>query len=340
MSELPPVSREVRLVTTPSGLPRPGDFAVAETPLRAPGGGEVVVHNRFFTVFSALRTLLGGGVEGAPFPPVRPGDALFGPAIGEVVSAPDAGGLHVGDLVSHWWGWRDYAVVDAADCSPLVGTLPDPVMHLSQGPTAYGALTRGARLQPGDTVFVSGGAGSVGSLAGPIARLLGAGRVIGSTGSPEKATRMVADLGYDAAVVRGAGPLLEQLAAAAPDGIDVLFDNVGGEDLRAAVATARTGARFVLVGALSGQLAADGTGTTAPVELDSYRLVLKQITMLGYSAVNDPDVRAEWIERFAGWARSGAIGFPYVRVDGLENAPRALHEMMTGRYLGTVVVAL
>lgn len=340
MSDLSPVSREVRLVTVPSGLPRPEDFAVVETPLPAPGEGEVLVRNRYFTVFAALRTLLGDGVEGAPLPPVRPGDALFGPAIGEVVAAPGAGGPRVGDLVLHWWGWREYAVVAADDCSPLSGALPDPVMHLSQGRTAYGALTRGARLRPGDTVFVSGGAGSVGSLAGPIARLLGAGRVIGSTGSPEKAKRMVAELGYDAAVVRGAGPLVEQLAEAAPDGIDVLFDNVGGEDLRAAVAAARPGARFVLVGALSGQLAADGTGTTAPVELDSYRLVLKQITMRGYSAGNDPDVQAEWLERFAGWARSGALAFPYVRVEGIEAAPRALHEMMTGRHLGTVVVAL
>ncbi|GAA4614575.1 NADP-dependent oxidoreductase [Actinoallomurus liliacearum] len=340
MSDLPSVSREVRLVTVPSGLPRPEDLAVVEAPLPAPGPGEVVLRNRFFTVFASLRTLLGGGVEGAPFPPVRPGDALFGPAIGEVVTAPDSGELRVGDLVSHWWGWREYAVVRVADCSPLAGALPDPVMNLSQGRTVYGALTRGARLRPGDTVFVSGGAGAVGSLAGPIARLLGAGRVIGSTGSPDKAKRMVAELGYDAVVVRGEGALVGQLAAAAPDGIDVLFDNVGGEDLRASVATARAGARFVLVGALSGQLAVDGTGATAPVELDSYQLVLKQITMLGYSAGNDPDVQAEWTDRFAGWARSGAIGFPYVRVDGIDEAPRALHELMIGRHLGTVVVAL
>ncbi|MCO6010216.1 NADP-dependent oxidoreductase [Actinoallomurus purpureus] len=340
MSELPRTSREVRLVAVPSGLPRPGDFAVADTPLPAPGDGEVLVRNRFFHVFAALRTLLGGGVEGAPFPPLRPGDTLFGPAVGEVVAAPGDSGVWPGDLVFHWLGWREYAVMAAADCSPLDDALPDPIMHLAQGRTVYGALTRGAKVRPGDTVFVSGGAGSVGSLAGRIARLLGAERVIGSTGSPEKAKRMVAELGYDAAVVRGAGPLTEQLATAAPGGIDVLFDNVGGEELRAAVATARPGARFVLVGALSGQLAESGSGTTAPVELDSYQLIIKRITMLGYSALDDPGVQAEWIDRFGGWARSGALGFPHVRVDGIENGPRALHEMMSGRHLGTVVVSL
>jgi 2-alkenal reductase len=237
-------------------------------------------------------------------------------------------------------GWREYAAVPAAECVPLGEALPDPVAHLAQGLTAYGALTRGARLETGDTVFVSGGAGSVGSLAGQIARLLGAGRVIGSTGSPEKAGRMVAELGYDAVVIRDGKPLTEQLATAAPDGIDVLFDNVGGEELRAAVDNARQAARFVLVGALSGQLSAQGTGATAPVELDTYRLILKQITMRGYSAMGDPGLRAEWLDRFGGWLRSGEIAFPYVRVTGIENAPRAFHDLMSGRHLGTVVVEL
>lgn len=340
MSDLPRVSREVRLAAVPSGLPRPADFTVAETPLPVPGTGEVLVRNRFFHVFAALRTLLGGGVAGAPFPPLRPGDTLFGAAIGEVVTAPADGGPRPGDLVSHRMGWREYAVVPAADCAPLGDTLPDPVAHLAQGQTAYGALTRGARVRAADTVFVSGGAGSVGSLAGQIARLLGAGRVIGSTGSREKAGRMVAELGYDAAVSRDAGPIAEQLAAAAPDGIDVLFDNVGGEDLRAAIAAARPEARFVLVGALSGQLAENSNGTTAPVELDSFQLVLKRITMRGYSVMGDIEARSEWLDRFGGWLRSGDIRFPCVRVTGIENAPQALHDMMSGRHVGTVVVAL
>ena len=193
--------------------------------------------------------------------------------------------------------------------------------------------------RPGDTVFVSGGAGSVGSMAGQIARLLGAGRVIGSTGSREKGDRLVGELGYDAAVVRGAGPIVEQLAEAAPDGVDVVLDNVGGEDLRAAVIAARTGARFVLVGALSGQLSPSGTGTTSPVELDSYMLIGKQITMRGHAG-GDEETRSEWLDWFAGWLRSGEITFPYVGVPGIEAAPRALHDMMSGHHLGTVVVVL
>ncbi|GLY90377.1 MDR family NADP-dependent oxidoreductase [Actinoallomurus iriomotensis] len=339
MSEHPHTSREVRLAAVPSGIPRPEDFTVAEAPVPEPGPGEVLVKNRFFHVFAALRTLIGGSVEGAPFAGLRPGDPLFGPAIGEVVTAPAGGDLRPGELVAHWRGWREYAVLDAEGCEPLGAALPDPVAHLSQARTAYEALTR-AQVRPGDVVFVSGGAGSVGSMAGQIARLLGAGRVVGSTGSPAKAERMVAEFGYDAAVVRGAGPLEEQLAKAAPDGVDVLFDNVGGEDLRAAVAAARKDARFVLVGALSGQMSDRGGGTTSPVELDSFQLIVKQITMIGYSNPGRAGVDTEWLDRFAGWLRSGEIAFPYVRVPGIENAPRALHDMMSGRHLGTVVVAL
>ncbi|MFB9837748.1 MDR family NADP-dependent oxidoreductase [Actinoallomurus acaciae] len=338
MSEHPRTSREVRLAATPSGIPRPEDFTVAEAPVPEPGPGEVLVKNRFFHVFAALRTLIGGSVEGAPFAGLRPGDPLFGPAIGEVVTAPD-GGPRAGELVAHWQGWREYAVLDAGGCEPLGDALPDPVAHLAQARTAYEALTR-AQVRPGDVVFVSGGAGSVGSMAGQIARLVGAGRVVGSTGSPAKAERMVAELGYDAAVVRGAGPLDEQLAAAAPDGIDVLFDNVGGEDLHAALAVAREEARFVVVGALSGQMSERGGGTTASLELDSFQLVVKQITIIGYSNFGRSGTDAEWLDRYAGWLRSGEIVFPYVRVPGIENAPQALHDMMNGRHLGTVVVTL
>jgi 2-alkenal reductase len=333
------MSREVRVAAVPAGLPGPGDLTVAETPVPVPGPGEVLVRNHFFTVFAALRTLL-GGVQGAPLPGLSPGDTLFGPAVGEVVASRADDGPRPGDLVQHMRGWREHAVVPIVECDPISDALPEPVAHLAQGVAAYGALTRAVQVRPDDTVFVSGGAGSVGSMAGQIARLLGARRVVGSTGSSWKAEQMTTALGYDAVVVRGAAPIAEQLALAAPDGIDVLFDNVGGEDLQAAIAVANRSARFALVGALSGQLAEHGRGIAAPVEIDSFQLVLKQITMAGYSAQGDTQVRSEWTERFAGWLRAGAIQFPHVRVQGIDQAPQALHDVLTGRYLGTVVVAV
>ncbi|RFS81934.1 NADP-dependent oxidoreductase [Actinomadura spongiicola] len=338
---MPGTSHEVRLVVRPEGLPEPDHFAVVEVPMPVPGDGEVLVRNRFFHVFPALRTLIGGSVPGAPFPGLRPGDTLYGKAIGEVVSAPSDAGVRPGDLVEHWFGWREYAAVPAGQCSPLDGTLPDPAAHLGQAAIAYTALTRDARLRPGDTVFVSGGAGGIGSLAGQFARALGAGRVIGSTGSPDKAKRLVAELGYDAAILRGTGGrIADQLAEAAPDGIDVLVDNVGGEQLRAAIAAARPGARFALVGALAGQLSPDLAGGTAPVEIDTFQVILKGIEIRGFGGSTGPAANREWAERFGGWLRSGKVTFPHVRVAGIGNAPPALHEMIGGRHLGTVIVEL
>lgn len=339
MPSLPRTSREVQLATVPDGLPKPEHFVVAEVPLPAPGEGQVLVRNRFFHVFAALRTLIGGSVKGAPFPPLHPGDTLLGPAVGEVVSAAGDSGLKAGDLVSHWLGWREYAVVPVGQVTLLGDALPDPVAYLGQGGLAYAALTRDAEVRPGDTVFVSGAAGGVGSFAGQIAHLLGAGQVIGSTSSREKADRLISELGYDAAVIRGAAPIEEQLAKAAPDGIDVYLDNIGGDQLQAAVAAARPGARFVLVGALSGQLSPDGAGGTAPVELDTYQLILKRVSIRAFQGF-DEQARSQWLERFGGWLRAGHITFPHVRIAGIDDAPRALQEMIEGRHFGTVIVEL
>lgn len=335
---LPATAREVRLTEVPAGLPAREHFAVVEAPLPPPAADQVLVRNRHFLVFAALCSLI-GGAEGLPLPALKAGDTLFGPAVGEVLAAPPGSALKAGDTVAHMYGWRDHALVPAAGCTPLDGTLPDPVAHLNQGSAAYGALTRLAGIRPGDTVLVTGAAGGVGSLAGQIARLLGAGRVIGTTGSPWKAERLVSELGYDAVVVRGAGPLAAQLAEAAPDGIDVLLDNVAGEQLTAALDAARQGARFALVGTLSGQLSAHRHGG-APVEVDAFRLILRGVSLRGYTGADHPEVAQEWTGRFGAWLRSGEIRFPHTAVAGIDSAPQALEDLIAGRHFGSVVVDL
>ncbi|MET7743445.1 NADP-dependent oxidoreductase [Streptomyces sp. NPDC005385] len=343
MAVQPPLTtREIRLARAPVGLPRPEHLAVVEVPLPAPRAGQVIVRNRHFLVFPGLRTLIGGEVEGVPLPPVHVGDTLFGPAIGEVVAVGPGSGLRPGDLVSHLRGWREHAVLGDDDCAPLSDVLPDPVAFLSSGVAAYGALTRLAVVRPGDTVLVTGAAGAVGSLGGQVARLLGAGRVVGSTRSPGKAARLKAELGYDAVVVPGSEPLAEQLAAAAPDGVDVLLDTVGGEQLTAAVGAARRGARFALVGALSGQLSAehDHDGTTAPAEIDTFRVITLGITLRGFGSSDLGEMAEEWNKRFGAWLRSGEIVFPHVRIAGIDRAPWVLQELFEGRHIGTVVVDL
>lgn len=328
--------RLVRLVRRPAGLPTTDDFTLAQVPLPRPEVGHVLVRNTHFLVFPGLRTLIGGETRDVPLPPLHPGDVLFGPAIGEVVEGP----LPKGQLVLHLQGWREYATPAAADCRPLEDTLPDPVAHLAQGSAAYGALTRLAQVREGDTVFVTGAAGAVGTLAGQIAQLLGAARVVGSTGSPDKARRLRRELGYDATVLRGAVPIDAQLAEAAPDGIDVVLDTVGGEQLTAAVRAANRGARFALVGALDGQLSPDRAGGSAPAVLDTYRLLTRGITIAGYNGTDHPDVEPEWEARFGDWLRTGRIRFPYTPIRGIERAPEALPRLIAGRSFGAAVVEL
>lgn len=165
--------------------------------------------------------------EGIPFPPLNPGDTLADGAIGEVVQTGSGCSLPVGSLVMHPFGWREYAVIHEHDGKLIDCREPDPAAYLGHGWTAYAALTRGVQVKKGDTVFVSSGAGAIGSMAGQIARLLGATRVIGSTSRSSKARWMQEELGYDAVVTRDGGPMNEQLAKAAPEGIDVIVDMVG-----------------------------------------------------------------------------------------------------------------
>jgi NADPH-dependent curcumin reductase CurA len=199
MRDLPATNREVKLAARSEDLPTANDFALVSGPLSVPRADEVLVRNRYFVVSASLRAMIAKGAEdvkGVPFPALREGDTLSGEALGEIISSPPASGLEPGDLVVHHKGWRDYAAMLPRHCRKVDAALPDPVAHLGHGWTAYAALTRGTTIKSGDTVFVSSGAGAIGSMAGQIARLLGATRVVGSTSSAAKAARLVSELGY------------------------------------------------------------------------------------------------------------------------------------------------
>ncbi|MGW1176133.1 zinc-binding dehydrogenase [Kitasatospora sp. NPDC002543] len=334
MSALPATTREVRLARRPAGLPRSSDFDVAEVPLSLPTAEQALVRTTYFRVTASLRMMIGEGaesVEGVPFPVLRPGDPVAGGALGEVVIAPEGSGLKPGDLVAHGAGWREYALVPAAELSPL-DPATDPAVHLGHGWTAYAALTRAAGIRPGDTVHVTGATGAIGSVAALAARRLGAARVVGGTGSAAKTEALISGCEYDAVVTVGSGSLTDKLAAAAPGGLDVVLDTVGGDRLAAAVRAARTGARIVVIGALSGQLAPNGPGRSAPVSLDSFRLLLKKVTLRGYSADDHPEAEQEWLDLLDG------ATVPHHVVAGIEHAPQALVDTIAGRYLGPVLV--
>ncbi|WP_328742696.1 NADP-dependent oxidoreductase [Streptomyces caniferus] len=333
----PRTHREVRLAARPQGPVTDDLFEIVEVPVPEPGPGQVLVRNTVMGVAAVMRTLM-DETSVVPMPSYEIGEPLHGAAVGEVVAAPGTD-LQPGDLVEHRLGWREYAVVDADQAHRLdPGLLPDPAACLSQGPTAWMGVVRGAEVRPGDTVFITGAAGGVGSLAGQIARLRGAARIIGSTGSREKADRLIKEFGYDAVVIRGGGPMEEQLRAAAPEGIDAVFDNVGGEQLQAALALANRGARIAIVGALAGQLSGDTTATK--VEIDTLALLSHSITLRGVALYEHLDLIPEWNQRFGEGLREGTLTFPHARLQGIEQAPRALRELTEGRHLGAVLVEL
>ncbi|MFI0235782.1 MDR family NADP-dependent oxidoreductase [Streptomyces sp. NPDC016845] len=335
----PSTGLEVQLADVPSALPGPEHFRVTEAPVPHPSSGQLLIRNRQFLVFAGLRTLISREAKGFPFPPLKPGEPLFGPALGEVVAAGSGGtDIPVGALVTHMLGWREYAVVDAGAVQVVPDGHPDPVALLSTASAAYGALTRLTGVQQGETVLVTGAAGGVGTLAGQVARLLGAGRVVGTTRSPGKAERLRQELGYDAVVVPGPRALSEQLTEAAPDGYDVIIDNVGGEQLTTALELTRSGARVGVVGALSGQFDPTLPGSTSPAVIDTFLLIKRSVSLLGYQTVDHPGVEEEWRERLTDWLRSGEIVYPYAALPGIERAPSALQELHQGRHFGALVV--
>lgn len=247
-----PKSREWHLVARPHGWPKPEDFALRETEVPEPGPGEILVRNLYVSVDPYMRGRMNEARSYAE--PYRLDQPMHGGAVGRVVASA-AEGFAPGDHVLHPLGWREYALAKAEavvkvdpDLAPLSTYLG--VLGMT-GLTAYAGLLRVAGLKEGDVVFVSGAAGAVGSQVGQIARLKGASRVIGSAGSDEKVKLLVEEYGFDAAFNYKNGPVAEQLAAAAPDGIDVYFDNVGGEHLEAAIGALNLRGRVAVCGMIA-----------------------------------------------------------------------------------------
>src|SRR6185312_3256647 len=244
--------REIHLARRPVGEPVPEDFAAVDAPVVAPGTGQVLVRNDWLSVDPYMRGRMNDVKSYVP--PFALGEAMEGGAVGTVIESGDAS-VPVGATVLHMAGWREYATLPATAVRVIDPGFAPAQAYLgvlgTTGLTAYAGLVEVAPVKEGDVVFVSGAAGAVGSVAGQIAKRLGAAKVIGSAGGPDKAARLTAEFGYDAAIDYRLGDLEGQLKQAAPEGIDVYFDNVGGEHLRAAIARLRVNGRVALCGAIS-----------------------------------------------------------------------------------------
>ena len=332
----PAISTQVQLVARPIGWPTAADFRTVRVELPELEPGQVRVENEFISVDPYMRGRMNDAKSYAP--PYALGETMTGGAVGRVVrSASDA--LAVGDVVVHQQGWRDVAQGDAAGfrAVPEVAGVPLSANLGVLGMTAFTAyvgLLEVARLAAGDTVFVSGAAGAVGTMVGQIARLCGAGRVIGSAGTPAKVALLVDRYGFDAAFDYRDGDLAGQLAMAAPDGIDVYFDNVGGDHLEAAIGALRPGGRAALCGAISQYNAIDPP--VGPRNLSN--LVTRGLTLTGFTVGSYLQHFPAFAARMSAWLAAGDVVFDETVVTGLDNSVDAFLALMHGANTGKMVV--
>jgi len=331
--------REIHLAARPVGEPRSSDFEIVEVDVPDPGPGEVLIRNTWMSVDPAMRPRMDDTPSYAP--PYALGAPMEGAALGEVV----ASGVHElepGSVVVHWLGWREYALVNSRHARAIRRVdlqLAPPEAHLSvlghTGFTAWLGLFEIARLKPADVVFVSGAAGAVGSLAGQMAKIHGL-RVIGSAGSPEKVSHLLDDLGFDAAFNYRDGDVMELLREAAPDGIDVYFDNVGGRHLEAAIDSMRDHGRVAICGTISSYNVADATQGLR----NEFQLVAKRLRLQGFLMRDHLDRMDRFLAEATGWLRDGQLVHRTTVSEGLENAPDAFIGMLRGRNVGKMLVRL
>ncbi|MEJ1191690.1 NADP-dependent oxidoreductase [Pseudarthrobacter sp. CCNWLW207] len=334
---LPTSTREIHLASRPAGRPVPENFRLAEAPLPALKEGQILVRNLYISVDPYMRGRMNDVKSySAPF---ALDAALDGGAVGEVI-ASRAEGRKVGDAVVHQLGWREYAVLDADKTSVARTDLAPASAFLGAlgmtGLTAYAGLLKVADFKAGDAVFVSGAAGAVGSLVGQIAKAMGASRVIGSAGTPEKVARLL-ELGFDAAFNYHDGPVREQLEmAAGTAGIDVYFDNVGGEHLEAALAVLNVGGRVAMCGAIAQYNSTEPT----PAPRNLMLAIGKQLTLRGFLVGGQRQHGPEFFEKMSAWLADGSVRYDETVVDGLENAPRAFMDLLGGANTGKMLVRL
>jgi len=331
------VPRQIVLASRPSGWPTEDNFAVTEAGRPELTDGQVRVRNLFMSVDPYMRGRMNDTKSYVP--PFQLGEPLQGGAIGSVIESrsPD---LAEGDLVLHSLGWRDEAVLPARHAqkiAALEGLSPSVYLGVLGMPalTAYVGLLDIAALKPGDVVFVSGAAGAVGSMAGQIAKLKGAARVIGSAGSDEKVS-WLREIGFDAAFNYKAALVAEQLREAAPEGIVVYFDNVGGDHLEASLAVLNTYGRVAMCGAI-----AHYNATELPAGPHNLGLVIgKRLTLRGFIVSDHQDRTAAMVADVSGWLRDGKLFHAETVVDGLDQAPSAFINLLRGHNTGKMIVRL
>ena len=327
------VNRQILLKEKPTGKLGPEHFKMSEGAVPEPGDGEALLRVRYISLDAANRAWMHGATYRAA---VEVNTVMAGGGIAEVVSSrvPE---LAPGDIVFGDTGWQDYAAVPAKHLTKMPKV--EPMTYLLSvygiaGLTAYYGLLDVGKPKAGETVVVSAAAGSVGSIVGQIARIKGC-RVVGIAGGRDKCNWLTSELGFDAAVDYKDGALFKALKAAAPDGIDVYFDNVGGDILEACLAQMNNRGPIACCGAVSQY---DGVpSATGPRGVPGL-IVVKRLTMQGFIVMDYMDRRNEALGDLQSWVASGKLKVQEDVINGLENTPKALIGLLAGENRGKRMV--
>lgn len=327
--------KEVLFVEKPEGSVTERCFRLVDAPVPAPAEGQVLARTSFLSIDPYMRRMMGGARDYAQ--PLLPGHRMIGRGCGIVIDSrhPD---FRVGDAVQGEFGWREHAVLDGrglrkvpADLAPLSLSLG---LVGQSGATAWVGLVDIARIKAGETVAVSAAAGAVGSAVGQIAKIMGC-RTVGIAGGPEKCRHVVADLGFDHCLDYRAGNLQQALGEAAPQGIDIYFDNVGGEVLDAVLGRLNDFARIPICGQISQYQTSEKTGLR-----NVGALLDRSATMTGFRIGQSLSRRDHALGELMGWWREGRLRWRETVAEGIGQAPAALVSMLAGRNYGKQVVRL
>jgi NADPH-dependent curcumin reductase CurA len=329
------VNRQILLVQKPTGKLAPEHFRMTEGTIPEARDGEALLRVRLISLDAANRAWMHGATYRAA---VEANTVMAGGGIAEVVSSR-APGLAAGDIVFGDTGWQEYAAVPAKHLTKLPKI--EPMTHLLSvygiaGLTAYFGLLDVGKPRIGETVVVSAAAGSVGSVVGQIAKIKGC-RVVGIAGGQDKCRWLTSELGFDAAVDYKDGAVFKALRAAAPDGIDIYFDNVGGDILEACLAQMNNRGRIACCGAISQY---DGAPSASGPRGVPGLIVIKRLTMQGFVVMDYLERRNEAVRDLQSWVASGTLKVQEDIIDGLENTPKALIGLLAGDNRGKRMIRL
>ena len=327
------VNRQILLVEKPSGKLGPEHFKLVNGPMPEPKDGEALLRTRLISLDAANRAWMHGATYRSA---VEANSVMAGGSISEVVSSK-APNLAPGDVVFADTGWQDYAALPAKHLQKMPKI--EPMSHLLSvfgvaGLTAYYGLLHVGKPREGETVVVSAAAGSVGSIVGQIAKIKGC-RVVGIAGGKDKCQWLTSELGFDAAVDYKDGATFKALRAAAPKGIDVYFDNVGGDILEACIAQMNNRGRIACCGAVSQY---DGVPSAHGPRGVPGLIVVKRLIMQGFIYMDFADHNQQALAELQSWVKSGKLKVQEDIISGLENTPAALIGLLAGENRGKRMV--